>query len=61
MRKRIEKKETDQQIEILKPILKTGNRSKKMRKTLKKKTGNESNVNIAEMDQKQSDFPFCSI
>ena len=23
-----------------------------MRKTLKKKTGNESNVNIAEMDQK---------
>ena len=29
MRKRIEKKETDQQIEILKLILKTGNRHKK--------------------------------
>ena len=48
------KKETDQQIEILKLILKTGNRHKKMRKTLKEKTGNESNVNIAEMDRKQS-------
>ena len=28
--------------------------TQKMRKTLKEKTGNESNVNIAEMDRKQS-------
>ena len=64
MRKLIEKEETDQQIESLKLFLQTGDRPKKNEET-NKKTGNESNVNIVELNQKYSKIPqhfsFCLI
>ena len=56
MRKWTQKKEeTDQQTENLKLFLKTGN-GPQMQKPIKK-TENESNVNIAETDQKYSEIP----
>ena len=51
MRKRIEK-----HTENLKLLLQTGDRPKKNEET-NKKTGNESNVNIAETNPKYSEIP----